>query len=106
MLTHLFLVRHGKTAWSESGRHTSRTEIPLSPDGEEGARHLAGPLRGLKFIAIFSSPRERARRTCELAGLGQGMAIEPDLAEWDYGDYEGLRSGEILAQRSDWNLFR
>jgi len=106
MLTQIFLVRHGKTAWSESGQHTSRTEIPLNPEGEQGARGLASSLRGLRFIAIFASPRERARRTCELAGLGQGMAIEPDLAEWDYGAYEGLRSAEITAHRPDWNLFR
>ncbi len=106
MLTQIFLIRHGQTAWSESGQHTSRTEIPLTAEGEWGARRLAGPLRGLKFTAIFASPRERARQTCELAGLGAGMAIEPDLAEWDYGEYEGLRSAEILARRPGWNLFR
>ena len=106
MLAQIFLIRHGQTAWSESGRHTSRTEIPLTPEGEWGAQRLAGPLRGLKLAAIFSSPRLRARQTCELAGLGPGMAIEPDLAEWDYGEYEGLRTPEILARRPGWNLFR
>jgi probable phosphoglycerate mutase len=106
MLAQIFLIRHGQTAWSESGQHTSRTEISLTPEGEWGAQQLAGPLRGLKLAATFSSPRQRARQTCELAGLGRGMTIEPDLAEWDYGEYEGLRTPEILARRPGWNLFR
>jgi broad specificity phosphatase PhoE len=106
MLAQLFLIRHGQTAWSESGQHTSRTEIPLTPEGEWGAQRLQRPLRGLKLAAVFSSPRQRARQTCELAGLGAGMAIEPDLAEWDYGEYEGLRSPEILARRPGWDIFR
>jgi len=106
MPAQIFLIRHGQTAWSESGQHTSRTDLPLTPEGERGARRLAERLRGFTFAAVFASPRQRARQTCAWAGLGEPMAVEPDLAEWDYGRYEGLRSGEILAQRPDWNLFR
>lgn len=106
MHSQIFLVRHGETAWSISGQHTSRTDIPLTARGEDGARELAQHLRNIPFARVFTSPRQRARRTCELAGFGAAAEIEPDLAEWDYGDYEGLHSTEILAGRPDWNLFR
>jgi broad specificity phosphatase PhoE len=105
-LAQVFLIRHGQTAWSESGRHTSRSEIPLNAAGRRGARQLAAPLRGVPFAEVLVSPRDRAQETCERAGLGRRRVVEPDLAEWDYGDYEGLTSAEILRRRPGWNLFR
>jgi broad specificity phosphatase PhoE len=102
----LFLLRHGETEWSLSGRHTGRTDIPLTERGEEDARTLGDRLRTTTFVRAFTSPRQRARRTCELAGLTPVADVEPDLAEWDYGDYEGLRSLDIRKARPDWNLFR
>ena len=102
----IYLIRHGETEWSLSGQHTSRTDIPLTAHGEDGARKLGLRLRGIHFARVLTSPRQRARRTCELAGLGSVAEIEPDLTEWDYGDYEGLRSAEIRKARPDWNLFR
>jgi probable phosphoglycerate mutase len=106
MLPRIYLIRHGETEWSQSGRHTGRTDIPLSADGEDRARELATRLQDIKFSRVLTSPRQRARQTCELAGLGRMAEIEPDLAEWNYGDYEGLRSAEILRKRPEWNLFR
>ena len=102
----LYLVRHGETAWSISGQHTGRTDIPLTAQGEQDARTLAEGLGTVTFSRVFTSPRQRARRTCELVGLGATAHIEPDLAEWDYGDYEGQRSADIRKSRPDWNLFR
>jgi len=102
----LVLVRHGETEWSLSGRHTGRTDIALTPRGEEGARALEPFLRNFAFARVLTSPRARAQRTCALAGLGGGAEIAPDLAEWDYGDYEGLRSAEIEKQRPGWSIFR
>ncbi len=102
----LYLIRHGETAWSLSGQHTGRTDIPLTPRGEQEARRLAAPLGAVSFTRVFTSPRQRARRTCELVGLGGVATVEADLAEWDYGEYEGLRSEEIQQQRPGWNLFR
>jgi broad specificity phosphatase PhoE len=106
MPAQIFLVRHGETAWSKSGQHTGRTDLPLNEQGEQEARTLVERLGATKFSRVFTSPRQRARRTCELAGLGAAAEIEPDLAEWDYGDYEGLRTAEILKLQPDWNLFR
>jgi probable phosphoglycerate mutase len=106
MPAQIFLIRHGETAWSKSGQHTSRTDLPLNEQGEQEARALVERLRAIKFSRVLTSPRQRARRTCELAGLGSLAEIEPDLAEWDYGDYEGLRTAEILKSQPDWNLFR
>jgi broad specificity phosphatase PhoE len=106
MPSRLYLFRHGETEWSRSGRHTGRTDIPLTEQGEQNARKLEERLRDLRFSQVFTSPRQRARRTCELAGLGPAAKIEPDLAEWDYGDYEGLRSVDIHQRRPDWNIFR
>jgi broad specificity phosphatase PhoE len=106
MLPQIFLVRHGETDWSLSGRHTSHTDIPLTEAGEDSARVLGRRLRGKHFTQVLSSPRQRSLRTCELAGLGLQAESAEDLSEWDYGDYEGITSIEILEERPDWNLFR
>ena len=106
MDSRLYLIRHGQTDWSLSGQHTGRTDVPLTEQGEQDARDLAKPLRAVRFSRVFTSPRQRARRTCELVGLDAVAALEPDLAEWDYGDYEGQRSVDIRKERPDWNLFR
>ena len=102
----LYLIRHGETEWSLSGQHTGRTELPLTAKGEDEARALVPWLSVVKFARVFTSPRQRARRTCELVGLGAEAEVEPDLAEWDYGDYEGKRSADIREERPDWNVFR
>ncbi len=102
----LYAARHGETAWSLSGQHTGRTDIPLTERGEGQARALGGRLRGRVFAAVLTSPSQRAVRTCALAGFAAAAGIEPDLAEWDYGRYEGRRSAEILAERPGWQLFR
>ena len=101
----LYLMRHGETEWSLSGQHTGRTDIPLTTRGEEEARQLAPRLKGIRFSAALCSPRQRAVKSCELAGLGALARVEPDLAEWDYGDYEGLRTPEIAKERPGWNIF-
>ena len=106
MPSRLYVVRHGETAWSFSGQHTGRTDIPLTEQGEQDARKLAQRLRAVRFTRVFTSPLQRARRTCELAGLNEVAQIEPDLAEWDYGDYEGQRLADIRKTRPDWNIFR
>jgi broad specificity phosphatase PhoE len=106
MLPRFYLIRHGETAWSLSGQHTGRTDVPLTPRGEEEVRELAEVLRQVRFSRVFTSPRQRAQRTGELAGLNAVAEIEPDLAEWDYGDYEGKRGAEIRREWPDWNLFR
>lgn len=97
-------MRHGETAWSRTGQHTSRSDLPLTVRGEEEARELGTRLRGVTFDLVFTSPRLRARRTCELAGWANAT-VEPDLAEWDYGDYEGRRSDEIHAERPAWDIY-
>ena len=102
----VYLARHGDTAWSVSGQHTGRTDLPLIPEGEEHARLLGGRLKGMNFAKVFSSPLQRAARTCELAGFGSAAEIDANLLEWDYGRYEGLRSAEILKEQPDWQLFR
>jgi broad specificity phosphatase PhoE len=102
----VYLARHGETAWSLSGQHTGRTDLALTERGERNARALGGRLRGLAFAKVFTSPLQRAARTCELAGFGSAAEIDPDLVEWDYGQYEGRRSAEIHAERPDWQLFR
>jgi probable phosphoglycerate mutase len=98
------LVRHGETEWSKAGRHTSYTDLPLTPDGERQAKALVPALAGRRFAAVLSSPRQRARRTAELAGLTV-TAIDDDLAEWHYGEYEGLTTEEIRRTRAGWNLW-
>jgi broad specificity phosphatase PhoE len=102
----IYLARHGETAWSLSGQHTGRTDLPLTERGEANARALGARLRGLKFAKVFTSPLQRAVRTCELAGFGDKAEADPDLVEWDYGQYEGRRTVEILSERPDWFLFR
>jgi probable phosphoglycerate mutase len=102
----VYLVRHGETDWSRSGRHTGRTDVPLTPRGEEEAGRLSERLRGERFVKALSSPRQRARRSCELAGFASTMEVDADLQEWDYGDYEGRRTSEIQSERPGWNLFR
>jgi broad specificity phosphatase PhoE len=102
----VYAARHGDTAWTVSGQHTGLTDLPLSPNGEINASRLGDRLRGLNFARVFTSPLQRASRTCELAGFGGLAEIDPDLVEWNYGQYEGRRSAEILAERPDWQLFR
>ncbi len=101
-----YIARHGDTAWTLSGQHTGLTDLPLTPNGEQNARRLGERLKGLTFAKVFTSPLQRAARTCELAGFGAVAEVDPDLVEWDYGQYEGLRSAEILKERPDWQLFR
>ena len=105
-LPSIHLARHGETAWSLTGQHTGLTDLPLTPRGEENAKRLGQRLRPLSFSAVFTSPLQRARQTCDLAGFGPMAKIDPDLVEWDYGDYEGLRSEDIHRQNPTWNLFR
>jgi probable phosphoglycerate mutase len=102
----IFLIRHGETEWSLSGQHTGITDIPLTAHGETQAASLVPRLKGVAFSHVFASPRQRARRTCELAGLGAQAVTEPAVAEWDYGDYEGRRSADIRRDRPDWAIFR
>ena len=102
----VYLARHGETAWSISGQHTGRTDIPLTQRGERNARRLGERLKGMKFEKVLTSPLQRASRTCELAGFGGLAEVEPDLLEWNYGEYEGRRSVEIHAKRPEWRLFR
>ena len=101
----IFLVRHGETAWSLSGRHTGVSDIGLTPNGEAMARKLEKALEGITFAQVLTSPRLRARRTCELAGMGAQAQTEPLLAEWNYGDFEGLRTDEIRQQRPTWDIW-
>jgi broad specificity phosphatase PhoE len=105
-LLSLYLVRHGQTEWSLSGQHTGSTDMPLTAQGEAEARALIPWLKHVRFGLVLTSPRQRARRTCELVGLNREAEIEPDLAEWDYGDYEGKLSSDIRQGRPGWNVFR
>jgi broad specificity phosphatase PhoE len=100
------LVRHAETEWSLSGRHTGRTDIPLTDGGRAVARALAGRLGEWQFARVLVSPRRRARETCELSGLGDLAEEREDLAEWDYGEYEGLTTAQIQEKRRDWSLWR
>lgn len=102
----IFLARHGATAWSISGQHTGRSDIPLTTPGEENARQLGIRLKGYSFAKVFTSPLQRAAKTCELAGFREVAEVDHNLVEWDYGQYEGRRTAEILLTRPDWNLFR
>jgi probable phosphoglycerate mutase len=102
----IYLARHGETAWSRTGRHTGGADLPLTEQGERNARRLGERLKRLKFAKVFTSPLRRARRTCELAGFGPVAEIDPDLVEWDYGEYEGRTTADIRAERPDWSLFR
>ena len=100
------LVRHGETEWSLAGRHTGMSDLPLTPRGELAARELSERLQGLQFARVFTSPLQRAARTCTLAGFGAVAETDHDLVEWDYGEYEGLTSREIRARRPGWSMFR
>jgi broad specificity phosphatase PhoE len=102
----LYLVRHGETAWSVTGQHTGRTDLPLTSRGEAQARTLQARLNGQGFARVFSSPLKRAARTCELAGFGSVASLDPELVEWDYGDYEGRTLAQIQGERPGWDLFR
>jgi broad specificity phosphatase PhoE len=102
----VYLARHGNTAWTHTGQHTGLTDLPLTTDGERNAVRLGERLNGLKFAKVFTSPLRRASRTCELAGFGACAEVDPDLVEWNYGQYEGLTSAEILQKHPEWQLFR
>jgi hypothetical protein len=101
----IYVARHGETPWSLTGQHTGLTDLPLTPKGERNARRLGDRLKGLTMAKVFTSPLQRAFRTCELAGFGATAESDPDLVEWDYGQHEGLRPAEILRERPDWQLF-
>ena len=102
----IYLARHGETAWSVTGQHTGLTDLPLTERGERNALRLGQRLAGSVFAKVLKSPLQRAVRTCELAGFGAVAEVDPDLVEWNYGDYEGLRTAEIHAVRPGWQLFR
>jgi probable phosphoglycerate mutase len=102
----LVLVRHAQTEWSLDGRHTGRTDIPLTDAGRANAARLPGRLSGMSFERVLVSPSIRARETCELAGLGAAAEVREDLLEWDYGEYEGLSTAQIKTTRPDWNMWR
>jgi len=102
----VYIARHGETAWSLSGQHTGLTDIPLTERGERMAVALGKRLHGMKFAAVLTSPLQRARRTCDLAGFSARAEVEPALVEWDYGEYEGLTSAQIRVKAPQWNLFR
>lgn len=104
-MTEIYLVRHGETEWSRKGRHTGRTDIPLTLHGEAEAQTMSPRLAGLDFTVVLASPLRRARRTCELAGFGDRVRVEPALREWDYGDLEGLTSDEIRGRHAAWDVF-
>lgn len=102
----IWLARHGETAWSLSGQHTGRTDIPLTAHGEEQAESLGRLLGGRQFGLVLTSPLQRARETCRIAGYGDVAEIEPDLAEWHYGALEGRLTAELVAERPGWNLWK
>jgi broad specificity phosphatase PhoE len=102
----VYVARHGETAWTLSGQHTGLTDLPLTENGEHTARRLGERLKRMQFAKVWTSPLQRAARTCELAGFGTAAEIDRDLVEWNYGQYEGRRTAEIRAERPDWQLFR
>jgi len=102
----VYLARHGETAWTLTGQHTGLTDLPLTERGERNARRLEERLRGVTFAKVFTSPLQRAMRTCELAGFGSVAEIDRDLLEWNYGEYEGRLTADIYKERPDWQLFR
>ncbi len=105
-LPRIYLARHGETAWSLTGQHTGLTDLPLTDRGQRNAGRLGKRLSGVVFTKVFTSPLQRAVRTCELAGFATIAEIDPNLVEWNYGDYEGLRTADIQAKRPGWQLFR
>lgn len=102
----LFVVRHGETEWSLSGRHTGNTDVPLTPAGRHRAQALGEAFAGRSFALVLCSPLGRARETCELAGFAASAVICEDLREWDYGEYEGLTTAEIRERDAEWSLWR
>ena len=106
MPLHLYLIRHGETDWTISGQHCGRTDLPLTANGENEAKELGNHIQGISFAKVLVSPLKRARQTCKLVGLDKDPEIEPDLTEWDYGDYEGKLSVDIRKQRPGWSVFR
>lgn len=105
-LPKIYLARHGETTWSLSGQHTGMTDIPLTEQGEKNAKQLGKRLKGLTFAKVFSSPLQRALKTCELSGFGKVVTPDPLLEEWNYGDYEGRTTREIQQTQPDWFIFR
>jgi len=105
-LPQLFLVRHGDTEWTVARKHTGRTDIPLNPLGEKRAAQLGERLRGFSFTHVYTSPLQRASKTCELAGFGAKAEVDRDLVEWDYGRFEGMLTADIVKERPNWELFR
>ncbi len=101
----ILIVRHGETEWSLSGQHTSRTDLPLLPEGRRRASEIGTELAGREFALVLCSPLLRARETCELAGLGDQAELTDDLREWDYGEYEGLTTPQIHERNPNWNLW-
>ena len=101
----LWLIRHGETEWSRSGAHTSRTDLPLTEEGREKAAGLARILAGRRFALVLTSPLARASETCRLAGFGSAAQVEPNLREWDYGDYEGRTTPQIQKDAPGWSLW-
>ncbi|MDE1178354.1 MAG: histidine phosphatase family protein [Edaphobacter sp.] len=102
----LWLMRHGETEWSLSGQHTSRTDIPLTDHGRKRAEELRDYLKGTKFDAVFTSPMQRARETCTIAGLADQAIVDNNLKEWDYGIYEGKTTPEIRKEIPDWSVWK
>src|SRR6266478_2369527 len=102
----VYLARHGETAWTLSGQHTGLTDLPLTERGERHARRLQERLRNVTFAKVFTSPLQRATRTCELAGFGAVAEIDRDVLEWSYGEYEGRLTADIHKERPQWQLFR
>jgi broad specificity phosphatase PhoE len=102
----LWIVRHGETTWARQGRHTSRTDIPLTPGGRAAARGLGDDLAGHDFALVLSSPKRRALDTARLAGFGERLELTDDLLEWDYGDDEGRTTAEIRAERAGWTIWQ
>jgi len=105
-LPKLYLVRHGDTAWTDSEQYTGRTDLPLNARGEEHARQLGERLRGFSFIRVFTSPLQRAAKTCNLAGFGSAVEVDPDLIEWDHGSFEGVLARDVRREHPGWELFR
>lgn len=105
-MTRLFLCRHGETAWSRDGQHTSFSDIPLTERGEEEARALGQRIAGKRFDLVLTSPLIRAQRSCELAGLGARAELEPNAVEWNYGDYEEMTTPEIQQIDPGWTVFK
>src|SRR4051812_24141179 len=105
-LPEIHIVRHGETAWTKSRQHTGLSDIPLTERGEQQARKLGKYLQGGAYEHVFTSPLQRARRTCELAGFGSRAQVDPDLVEWNYGEYDGLTTYEIRKRRPSWHVFR